>query len=304
MPAVTAGYSGFVNGDTASVLDGAPTCTTTATSTSPVGTYPTSCFGRGRRQLTISYADGEATVGPAPSRRSRPRRRRSPTAGAAPTITAVVLGLRERRHASSLSTRPDVHDPGHVGQPCGRATDQLLGSGRPELHHQLHRRIGAGGPGVAHGHRLVGSATYGGAVPAIRPRTSGFVNGGHGIVADHPPTCTTTATSASPVGNYPTSCSGAVDPNYTITYVGGTAAGGPGATGRHGVVGLDDLRRHAADDHPGVVLGLRERGQRRLASAPRRLYDDGRGRRARSGTYPTACSGAADPNYTISYVRR
>jgi titin len=32
----------------------------------------------------------------------------------------------------------------------------------------------------------------------------------------------TTATSSSPVGGYPTSCSGAVDGNYTITYVAGT----------------------------------------------------------------------------------
>jgi len=36
-------YSGFVNGDTASVLGGLPSCTTTATSASRIGTYPISC---------------------------------------------------------------------------------------------------------------------------------------------------------------------------------------------------------------------------------------------------------------------
>ena len=37
MPALTAGYSGFVNGDTASRLTTLPTLTTTATAGSPVG---------------------------------------------------------------------------------------------------------------------------------------------------------------------------------------------------------------------------------------------------------------------------
>ena len=36
------------------------------------------------------------------------------------------------------------------------------------------------------------------------------------------PTCTTTATSSSPVGTYPISCTGAVNSNYNLTYVGGT----------------------------------------------------------------------------------
>src|SRR5581483_7241504 len=38
------------------------------------------------------------------------------------------------------------------------------------------------------------------------------------------PTCSTTATSASPVASYPSTCSGAVAPNYAITYAAGTVA--------------------------------------------------------------------------------
>jgi hypothetical protein len=36
-------YSGFVNGDKATVLSGAPVCTTTATQTSRAATYPITC---------------------------------------------------------------------------------------------------------------------------------------------------------------------------------------------------------------------------------------------------------------------
>ncbi len=39
-PALTYGYSGFVNGDTAAVISGAPALSTTATSTSNAGSYP------------------------------------------------------------------------------------------------------------------------------------------------------------------------------------------------------------------------------------------------------------------------
>jgi sugar lactone lactonase YvrE len=40
VPALTASYSGFVPGDTVAVLSGSPSLTTTATISSPVGTYP------------------------------------------------------------------------------------------------------------------------------------------------------------------------------------------------------------------------------------------------------------------------
>jgi hypothetical protein len=42
LPALTAGYSGFVNNETPSALNGAPALSTTATNGSPVGTYPIS----------------------------------------------------------------------------------------------------------------------------------------------------------------------------------------------------------------------------------------------------------------------
>ena len=56
--------------------------------------------------------------------------------------------------------------------------------------------------------------------PTIVPSYSGF--GGGQTVPATPPVCTTTATKFSPVGSYPSTCSGASDPNYTFTYVAGS----------------------------------------------------------------------------------
>ncbi len=67
-----------------------------------------------------------------------------------------------------------------------------------------------------------GSMPYGATPPAITPSYSGFVAPDTAASLNPGPTCTTTATASSPVGSYRTSCSGAVDPTYAISYVAGT----------------------------------------------------------------------------------
>ena len=149
VPAITPSYSGFVNGDTPASLTTAPTCSTTATSSSPAGPYPSSCSGAVDPNYTITYVPGTLTVN---------------ASGAPPTLTIT---------ASS------------------------------------------------------GSITYGGTVPTITPSYSGFVNGDTPASLTTAPTCSTTATSSSPAGPHPSSCTGAVDPNYSISYVAGSVSVGP-----------------------------------------------------------------------------
>jgi hypothetical protein len=74
------------------------------------------------------------------------------------------------------------------------------------------------------------SMTYGQAPPAITPLYTGFVNG-DGPGSLHPaPACSTDATASSPVGTYPSDCTGAADPSYVISYAGGTVTVTPAAT--------------------------------------------------------------------------
>ena len=62
MPAVTAAYSGFVNGTTRRIADHpADVLDHGATSTSPVGSYPSRARARSTPNYTISYAPA---VGP------------------------------------------------------------------------------------------------------------------------------------------------------------------------------------------------------------------------------------------------
>jgi uncharacterized repeat protein (TIGR01451 family) len=66
-PAITAGYSGFQNGEGASSLTTLPTCSTTATSASAIGTYPTTCNGAADPNYAITYVPGTVTVLPVSS---------------------------------------------------------------------------------------------------------------------------------------------------------------------------------------------------------------------------------------------
>jgi hypothetical protein len=70
------------------------------------------------------------------------------------------------------------------------------------------------------------SMTYGSAVPTVTPGYSGFVGSDGPGSLSMAPACSTTATSSSPPGSYPATCSGAADPDYTISYVPGTVTVG------------------------------------------------------------------------------
>jgi len=66
------------------------------------------------------------------------------------------------------------------------------------------------------------AVTTGAVVPPLIPAYQGFVNGDTASSLTTPATCTTTATSSSPPASYPVTCSGAVDPDYAITYAAGS----------------------------------------------------------------------------------
>ncbi|MGP8173543.1 MAG: Ig-like domain repeat protein, partial [Terracidiphilus sp.] len=62
VPAITPGYSGFVNGDSPASLTTLPTCSTTYTVGSAPGIYPTTCPGAVGANYSISYTAGTVMV--------------------------------------------------------------------------------------------------------------------------------------------------------------------------------------------------------------------------------------------------
>jgi hypothetical protein len=104
-PAFTINYSGFVTGDTASVLDSTPVASTTATATSPVGTYPITLTGGTDNDYNLVLVNGTLTVTPAPltvTANSATKVYLQPN----PTFTGTISGIQNNDNITATYSSP------------------------------------------------------------------------------------------------------------------------------------------------------------------------------------------------------
>ena len=136
-------------------------------------------------------------------------------------------------------------------------------------------------------------------LPALEIDYSGFITGESSANLSTLPTIGSTATAASHVGGYAITASGAVDPNYTISYVPGSLSVTPvGLTitpdGKSKLYGAALPTLTAS--YGGFVNGDQPTG---LTTAPT-LVTTATGS-SHVGSYSITASGAVDADYTISY---
>jgi choice-of-anchor C domain-containing protein len=299
VPTITADYSGFESGDSSSSLTTKPTCSTTATSTSPVGGYPSSCSGAADANYTIEYVPGTVTVGAAPltiTASSGPMT----YGGSAPTITASYFGFVTGQSSSNLTTKPTCLTAATSSSPVGSYGSSC--SGAKDTNYTISYVAGSVtvGPAALTITAPNGSKIYGAVVPAITAGYSGFVNGDSSASLSTKPTCSTTATSSSPVGSYTSSCKGAVDPNYTISYVPGTFTVSPApltVTASSGSMNYGGTPPAITASYSGFV-----NGDSSASLATKATCSTSANSSSQPGTYASLCAGAVDTNYTISYL--
>jgi hypothetical protein len=214
-----ASYSGFVNSDGATNLSTQPSCTSTASGSSPAGSYASSCSGAADANYAIGYVDGSVTVKPAALTITAASG--STSYGTAPTITASYSGFVNRDSSASLSTPPSCTSTATNSSPPGSYTSSC--SGAEDSNYSISYVDGSVTvkPAALTITASSGSTSYGTA-PTITASYSGFVNRDSSASLSTPPSCTSTATNSSPPGSYTSSCSGAEDSNYSIGYVSGT----------------------------------------------------------------------------------
>ncbi len=95
-------YSGFVNGDTLASLTSLPTCSSGATSTSPVGTYSATCSGAVDTNYSVTYNPGTTTVRTAPLTVYAPTQ--SIPYGTSASLTPTYVGFVAGDSVASLSS--------------------------------------------------------------------------------------------------------------------------------------------------------------------------------------------------------
>jgi len=206
----------------------APACSTTATKTSPVGTYPITCTGAADANYTLTYVAGTMSVTPAPLT-IWASNGAMVYGGTPPVITPEYVGLVAGDTAATFSISPNVA-PTCTTTPVLNNTTPVgtypsICSGATDPNYTIS--YAAGKVTVAKAAlSITSNATriYGAPNPSPFPLTTvGLVNGDTLASAGIVVSCTTTATTASPVGTYPITCTGPASTlTYIITYTPGT----------------------------------------------------------------------------------
>ena len=299
VPAITPTFVGFVNGDTSASLTTAPNCGTTATSSSGVGNYPSTCTGAVDPNYVFSYTAGQVTVGAAPLVVTASSV--ATTYGTAATaITPSCSGFLNGDTAASLTTQASCTTTATPTSGVGTYPSSCTGADDPNYDITYVGGTVTVTPTPVTITALSTSMTYGGSAPTVSPTIDGLQNGEGASVLGGGLTCTTTASPTSPVGAYDSSCSGAIDANYAITYVAGSIAVTPAAltiTASSGTLTyggdvpaiaptVDGLQNGEDASVLGAGLAC---GTTATTTSP-------------VGEYPSACTGASDSNYSITYV--
>jgi Legume lectin domain/Chitobiase/beta-hexosaminidase C-terminal domain/MBG domain (YGX type)/Right handed beta helix region len=224
LPVITPSYSGFVNGDSSASLSTAPICTTSYTLTSAVGSSPaTNCSGAVSTNYLISNLPGAVTITKALQtiNFTQPPTTVSYGASAIPLAATSTSGLPVTFSGTAGVCLVSGINLNIIGAGKCSVTASQTGNTNYSPAPTLSRTVNAN-PAALIITASSPTVTYGDAVPTITAGYSGLVNGDTTASLTTTPTCTTAYTRTSAVGASPaTSCSGAIDPDYSIHYVAG-----------------------------------------------------------------------------------
>jgi hypothetical protein len=315
VPVITPSYSGWVNGDGPDVLAPGPTCTTDYTQGSPVGSYTTSCSGAADPNYDISYLPGSFDVGQAPQTitvgihaPASADYGTSFTVGA--TTDASGLTVNYASSGSCSSAGPVFTMTGGIGT-CTVSYSQS-GNGNYSAADTVTEDVAAGPASLTITASSPAAVLYGATVPAVTPSYSGWVNGDGPDVLAPGPTCGTDYTQGSPVGSYTTSCSGAADPDYDISYVSGSLSVNPAPL----TITADDKSVQYSDALPSLTVhysGFLLGENSSVLSGTLNCSSTGGGKTMHAGdqvliapsTYSKAitCGGLNSTDYTIAWQK-
>ncbi len=301
-PTFTCSYSGWAPGDGTQILTSFPTFTTTATPGSPVGNYQVTASGvfAADDLYTYVYVPGTLKVNAAPLTIT-PNNVTGGFDDPLPTFTASYTGFVNGDDASSLTQGPSFSTT--ATSTSAEGNYPINASGASATNYTISYGQGTLTIGKPILTITVNSTSkvYGAGLPSLSVSYSGFENGDGPGSLTTPPTISTTATTGSPVGAYPISASGAVDPNYNIVYVDGSLTVSPApltitASDASMIYGSGSLPTFSVS-YSGFVNG---EAASVLETAPTVTTTA----TARSGanSYTLTPSGASAANYSITYV--
>ncbi len=219
-PTPTITYTGFKNSETASVIDTAPTASTTATVMSNTGTYNIVPSGGIDNNYSFTYVNGILTITKATLTATADNKSRL-YGDVNPVFTINYTGFKNSETATVIDASPTATTSTILTSNVG--TYSIVPAGGADNNYSFT---------YANGTLTITKATltatadnksrmYGSINPTFTITYSGFKNNETATVIDTTPTATTTASLSSIIGTYEIKVTGGVDNNYGFTYVNG-----------------------------------------------------------------------------------
>jgi hypothetical protein len=303
-PIVAPGYAGFMNSDGVGSLATLPSCASTVTLTTGVGSYTgaNTCSGGADANYAFSYVPGDAVVSPAGLTVTASSA--STSYGSAPVVTAIYSGFQNGDGVGSLTTAPSCSSTVSATAAAGTYTGANTCSGAVAANYSFVYVPGdeTVDPAVLTVTASPGSNTYG-TIPTVTASYAGFENGDGPSSLSTTPACSSSVTATTNVGTYAgaNTCSGAAASNYVFDYVPGTATVSPAtltvtASATSTIYGTTPT---VTASYAGFENGD---GPSSLSTAP--ACSSSVTATTSVGTYAGAntCSGAAATNYAFAYV--
>lgn len=248
-PEFTLTYSGFVNGDSEALFTAQPVASTTANASSNAGSYDINVSGGAIPGYDLIYQKGTLTVNKAVLTVNGQDATR--IYGAAnPVFTAAYTGFVNGETPEVLTRQATGSTTAITASPVGTYPINFSGATAANYTFTYNPSILTVTPASLLITANNKSRVYGAANPVFNATYSGFVNGETPGVLTRPATFTTTATTASPVGNYAITPGGAVSANYNITYANGTLT----ITKAQIVAKADDKTKTYGDANPAFTV--------------------------------------------------
>ena len=314
VPALTVQFTGFVNGQNSSVVLGAAMITTTATSTSTVAISPYPITITAGTLSAPNYAfttfnNGSLTVTPAPL--TVTANNASMVYGAAvPALTDLITGFVNGQNISLVTGAATIATAAtSASTVAGGPYTIAVAAGSLSAPNYMFTTLHDGSLKITLAALTVtaNSATkvYGGSLPVLTARITGFVNGDPIGVVSGSASLTTTATASSTVGFYLIhAAAGTLSAaNYDFPAV---DAIGIGLTVTPALLTITAASQTMAPGQAVPTLTAIFNGfvngdtPASLATPP--TFTTTATSASPTGSYPIVVSGASSPDYTISFV--
>ena len=297
-PTFSVVYEGFLNGDDEKVITIQPKFQTTATEVSPIGKYAITASGAESDNYEFVYEQGELTVAPSPLNVSVKDCRRE-YGDVNPRFEFVYSGFKNGDDESVISLLPTVTCSAKPNSPIGYYDIAI--SGGTAANYDLSYT-----PGILTVEKApltirAKNATklFGQPNPNFDLLYLGFKNNDDENCLIRLPKVITTASTESPVGEYPITASDAAAQNYTIEYEPGVLT----VTRNCLTAKVKDSSREYGADNPQFVVEYSGflNGDDESVITQKHQFRPEEDLTSYVGSYEVSAYGASSPNYDFQY---